>query len=70
MNIIRWIGTAASILGSFIVALQIFVVGYVLFMLGSLSWLFVAVKTKDKALAILNGTFLCANIVGLVKALG
>lgn len=68
MNIIRWIGTASSILGSFIVALQMFVVGYILFMIGSISWLFVAIKTRDKALAILNGTFLCANILGLWKA--
>lgn len=69
MNKIRWIGTLASIFGSFVVASQIFVTGYCLFMLGSVSWLYVGVRQKDPALCVLNGTFLCANILGLYNAL-
>lgn len=66
---ISWIGTVASVMGSFVVALQIYVLGYALFMMGSISWLLVGINRKDKALIILNGFFLCANIIGLWKVL-
>ena len=69
MNFIRWIGTLASIVGSFVVASKIFVLGYCLFMLGSVSWLWVGIRSRDTALCVLNGTFLCANILGLYNAL-
>jgi uncharacterized membrane protein len=69
VKIIAWVGTAASIAGSFIVALQFFLLGYSLFMLGSLSWLTVSIIRRDKALGVLNGTFFLANILGLWKAL-
>lgn len=64
---LSWIGTVTSIAGSFLVAFGLAFVGYILFILGSLSWLVVAIKTKNKALGVLNGTFFCANIIGLVN---
>lgn len=70
MNIIRWIGTLASIVGSFVVASKIFVLGYCLFMLGSVTWLYVGFRMRDSALCVLNGTFLCANLLGLYNAFG
>ena len=66
-NKISWLGTLASITGSFSVALATFQIGYVLFTVGSVSWLWVAYCRRDKSLAVLNGTFLVANIVGLVN---
>lgn len=69
IKFISWLGTFTSILGSFIVAMQIFVWGYTLFLIGSISWLIVAITKKDLPLGILNGTFLCANILGLYKAI-
>lgn len=69
MNFIRWIGTLASIVGSFVVASKVFVLGYCLFMLGSVCWLWVGIRSRDVALCVLNGTFLCANILGLYNAL-
>ena len=66
---ISWIGTVASVAGSFIVAMQIFVWGYVLFLIGSVSWLWVAIKTRNMSLGVLNGFFLIANIIGLAKSL-
>ena len=66
---ISWIGTVASVAGSFIVAMQVFVWGYVLFLIGSVSWLWVAIKTRNMSLGVLNGFFLIANIIGLWKAL-
>ena len=69
VKLISWLGTFASIFGSFIVAMQVFVLGYTLFLIGSISWLIVAITKRDFPLGILNGTFLCANILGLYKAL-
>ena len=67
---LSWIGTLTSIIGSFLVAFGIALVGYVFFIVGSLSWLVVAVRTKNSALGVLNGTFFCANIIGLVNYWG
>ena len=63
--LISWIGTFTSILGSFAVATKMFQVGYVLFTVGSLSWLIVAWVRRDRALGVLNATFFIANLVGL-----
>jgi|APGre2960657505_1045072.scaffolds.fasta_scaffold12081_3 drug/metabolite transporter (DMT)-like permease len=68
MNIISWIGTATSIAGSFLVALHIFILGYVAFLIGSICWGFTAVKNKDNPLLILNTAFFVANCVGLYNA--
>lgn len=67
INKISWFGTLASVCGSFVVAAQYYRVGYVLFLLGSVSWLIVAVARRDKALGFLNGCFLFANLLGLSK---
>ena len=62
---LAWIGTLASIIGSFMVATGAILIGYCFFTIGSASWLVVAYKRKDKALGLLNGTFFVANIIGL-----
>lgn len=67
ISFVSWFGTFASILGSFAVATKMFQIGYVLFTFGSLAWLIVAFKRKDKSLGVLNGTFFVANVVGLVN---
>lgn len=64
---LSWIGTITSIIGSFLVAAKLAIIGYGFFIIGSLAWLIVAVKTKNSALGVLNGTFFCANIIGLVN---
>lgn len=66
---IAWIGTSTSILGSFLVAFGIVLAGYTSFLVGSAAWLIVAWKRRDKALGLLNGTFFCANIVGLIRGM-
>ena len=67
ITFVSWFGTFSSILGSFAVATKMFQNGYVLFTFGSLAWLIVAFKRKDKSLGVLNGTFFVANVVGLVN---
>jgi hypothetical protein len=68
INKISWIGTFSSIIGAFIVASQLFFLGYCFFIIGSLSWLIVGFSRKDKSLITLNGTFFLANILGLYNA--
>jgi len=64
---IAWFGTFASIIGSFAVALAYFQPGYLLFTAGSIAWLWVAASRRDPSLALLNGTFFIANLVGIYK---
>jgi NADH:ubiquinone oxidoreductase subunit 5 (subunit L)/multisubunit Na+/H+ antiporter MnhA subunit len=68
INKISWIGTLTSIIGAFIVASKLFLLGYCFFIIGSLSWLLVGFYRKDKSLITLNGTFFLANILGLYNA--
>jgi hypothetical protein len=65
ITFVSWFGTMTSILGAFAVANAMFQIGYVLFTLGSLSWLTVAFVRKDKSLGVLNATFFVANLLGI-----
>lgn len=65
---IAWVGTATSILGSFAVALGYMQLGYSLFIVGSISWLWIGWTKRDWPLITLNGTFFLANIVGFSRA--
>ena len=69
MKYLSWVGTASSIAGSFIVAMQFFLPGYCFFLLGSVSWCIVAAKRADRALLTLNGTFVLANLLGVYNVL-
>lgn len=66
---LAWLGTAASILGAFVVAMGAMLPGYTLFLLGSASWLAVAARRGDRALGTLNLAFLAANILGFARAI-
>jgi len=68
MNDMAWTGTITSILGSFLVAFGIYLAGYSAFLLGATCWLIVAWYRRDRALALLNGTFWIANLIGLWRA--
>jgi len=68
INTVSWIGTISSIIGAFLVASQIIFVGYLAFIIGSLSWLIVGFIRKDKSLTVLNGTFFLANVLGIYNA--
>lgn len=68
MKYTSWIGTLSSVLGSFTVALKFFLMGYALFVVGSVAWLYVGVVRRDNALIALNGAFLLANLIGVYNA--
>ena len=65
---VSWFGTMVSIIGAFCVASQIILIGYILFSMGSISWLYVGFVKRDNALCVLNGTFFLANLLGLYNA--
>lgn len=67
ITFVSWFGTITSVIGSFLVANKMFQLGYILFTFGSMSWLIVAWVKRDKALGVLNATFLVANIMGLIN---
>jgi hypothetical protein len=69
MNRISWFGTIASIIGAFLVAFGVLVIGYISFILGSVSWVAVGIRKRDYSLITLNGFFLTANILGIYNAL-
>jgi hypothetical protein len=62
---LAWIGTVSSVFGAFLVANQFFILGYSLFIVGSLSWAIVGLKRRDMALFWLNAIFLSANLMGI-----
>ena len=66
---ISWLATGSSIIGAFLVAMQIIVIGYCFFVVGAIGWLYIGVIKKDNALITLNGVFLIANILGLYNAI-
>ena len=68
IKLISWLGTVTSIVGSFALSLGFAKIGYSLFIIGSLSWLIVAIVKRDKALLVLNGTFFAANLIGIYRA--
>jgi hypothetical protein len=68
IKIISWLGTLSSIIGAFLVASQIVFVGYLAFIIGSASWLFVGVTRRDNSLITMNLVFFLANILGLYNA--
>jgi hypothetical protein len=69
MNKVAWLGTMASIAGAFLVAYGVMLIGYICFSLGSISWLIVGCYRRDNAIVTLNGTFFCANLIGLYRVL-
>ena len=68
---IGWIGTVSGIIGSILVALNSGLqdVGYIFFLIGSLSWLFVSIKDRVNAAIMQWGFFTVINFVGLLSYL-
>lgn len=65
MKTLAWFGTFVSIIGAFLVASQIVLLGYCFFICGSISLVLVAWLKRDYPQLVLNGTFMLANFWGL-----
>lgn len=66
LKIISWLGTVTSIIGAFLVANGIFLLGYCIFASGAVLWLIVAKIQKNEAMFFLELVFLIANINGIM----
>lgn len=66
---LSWLGTGASILGSFAVAFHFFLAGYIAFLAGAVALLTVFVKDRNWSMIVLQCFFMVANIIGLYHAL-
>ena len=69
LKIISWLGTINSIVGAFLVANGIFLLGYCIFASGAILWLIVAKMQKNEAMFFLELVFLTANINGIITNL-
>lgn len=66
---ISWAGTFNSIIGAFLVANGIFLIGYCIFASGAILWLIVAKMQRNEAMFFLEFVFLIANINGIINNL-
>lgn len=69
MSMLKWLGTAAGILGALLVAANIPSSGwgFVLFLVSSLSWSAAGLLMREPSLVALNATFVAINILGIVR---
>ena len=64
MNILQWIGTISGLLGALLVAIGIFFIGYLLFIISSVSWIIAGLNLSNKPIIVLNSGFLLINFIG------
>ena len=64
-KIISWLGTFLCLIGAFLVANTIFLIGYIFFASGAIIWIYISRVQKNDALLFQEICFLMANINGL-----
>ena len=64
-KLISWIGTILCLVGAFLVANMFFLMGYVFFAIGAITWIYISRIQKNDALMFQEICFLIANINGL-----
>ena len=69
LRVLKWLGTAAGILGALLVAANIPSSGwgFVMFLVSSLSWSTAGLLMREPSLVALNVTFVAINILGIVR---
>jgi len=67
MNILQWIGTLSGLLGALLVAIGIFFIGYLLFIVSSVSWIIAGLNLSNKPIIVLNFGFLLINFIGFTN---
>ena len=70
-NIIKWVfGSGFGIVGAFLIALNLqeySKFAFVAFAISALTWSYLSYKHKDYALLSLQGAFLVADIIGIIR---
>jgi len=66
---IKWVGTAAGIIGAAFLALNVQESGwgFTFFLVSSLAWFWVGIRTRDHALTSLQGVFVGIDVLGIVR---
>jgi hypothetical protein len=67
VDLYGWFGTITSLIGSFIMAFGLILPAFIMYLVGTILWLYVAIKTHQKSLIVLNFGFLIADIIGIVR---
>ena len=64
---LKWLGTLTGVLGALVLALNIPVSGWgwVLFTISSISWTIAGLALRDASLAVLQGTFIVVDLLGV-----
>lgn len=71
LNALKWLGTAFTILGALLTALQGFDPWNVwAFNLGALFWLWASVRMRDAALMAVNSALLTIYVIGAILRIG
>jgi nicotinamide riboside transporter PnuC len=72
LDIAKWTGVAAGVVGATLIALNIGIVeyGYIFFLVSSLLWMAVGVTQRERSLVVLQLAFTIVNILGLYRWVG
>lgn len=71
LNTLKWLGTAFTILGALLTALEGFDPWNVYaFNLGALFWLWASVRMRDAALMAVNASLLTIYVIGAILRIG
>lgn len=71
LNTLKWLGTAFTILGALLTALEGFDPWNVFaFNLGALFWLWASVRMRDAALMAVNASLLTIYVIGAILRIG
>ena len=65
LDVLKWSATVVLVAGTFLNGLNIFPLGVILMLLGSILWTVVAWKWKETALIVNNAILIVAGIIGL-----
>ena len=66
LNIAKWIGTAFTIAGALATAAKLDPLNVVFFNIGTIAWLYAAIKMKEKSLIAVNAGLLAIYVVGAI----
>jgi hypothetical protein len=68
LKFLIWFSTAVSVAGAFFLAFRSFQIGYSLFIVGTIIFIFVEIKQRKLYLVALNSVYLLTSLIGFYHA--
>lgn len=65
-TVLKWVGTALTIGGALMTAIDVDPLNIYLFNAGALVWLIAAVRMRELSLIVVNGALLTIYLIGLI----